>query len=199
MAKIGFKYVVAAPITAETAIATTYGAGMSLGKGVSASLSVDVNEVTLYADNMVAENLKEFKSGKLSLETDDLTYPVLGLLCGHTVTDNTLTANKDDAPKDVGVGFFGMVVRSGVKKYRAIWLHKAKFSEPNDELSTTGEKAEFKSSKIEGTLMATESGVWKDETITMFKSTGTLIPSTIPLSVICQYWKFPVYVGRILW
>ncbi|GHU48180.1 hypothetical protein FACS1894120_6560 [Clostridia bacterium] len=68
-------------------------------------------------------------------------------------------------PNDVGVGFFGMVVRGGAKKYRAIWLHKNKFAEPTDEMSTTGEKAEFKSSKIEGTILATESGVWKDETL----------------------------------
>ncbi|GHU48363.1 hypothetical protein FACS1894120_6780 [Clostridia bacterium] len=73
MAKIGLKHVVAAPVTAETATATTYGAGMIVGKAISASMSVEVNEATLYADNMVAETIKEFKSGKLTLETDDLT------------------------------------------------------------------------------------------------------------------------------
>jgi phi13 family phage major tail protein len=165
MAKIGLKYVVAAPITAETTAATTYGTGIVVGKAISAGLSVEVNGATLYADNMAAEIIKEFKSGKLTLETDDLTYQVLGILCGHTVTENTLTASKDDMPNDVGVGFFGMVVRNGVKKYRAIWFHKAKFDEPADEMTTTGEKAEFKSSKIEGTILATESGVWKDETL----------------------------------
>jgi phi13 family phage major tail protein len=138
---------------------------MILGKAISASVSIEINESFLYADDGIAESVKEFKSGKLSLNTDDLLYEVQGMLLGHTVTQNTLTANANDLAPYVGVGFYGQVVRDGVTKYRAVWFGKCKFAEPNDESKTKADSIEFTTPKVEGTVMRLADGTWKEETI----------------------------------
>lgn len=163
MAKTGMKHVVGAVLNESTAV-PSYTNGMVLGKAISASVSIEVSEAILYADDSIAESVKEFKSGKISLNTDDLTYAVQGMLLGHTVTDETLTANSNDVAPNVGIGFYGSVIRNGVTKYRAVWFYKVKFSEPNDESKTKGESIEFATPTIEGTIMKLSNGDWKGET-----------------------------------
>jgi phi13 family phage major tail protein len=147
-----------------TKTAPTYTDGIIIGKAISANVSVEVNEAILYADDAVAESVKAFKSGKISLNTDDLTYEVQGMLLGHSVSGDTLKANSNDVAPYVGVGFYGAVIRNGVTKYRAVWFYKAQFGEFSDESKTKGDNIEFTTPTIEGTLMALPSGDWKDET-----------------------------------
>ncbi len=45
---------------------------MPLAKAISAELSVELAEATLYADDGAAEIVKEFKSGTLTLGIDDI-------------------------------------------------------------------------------------------------------------------------------
>jgi phi13 family phage major tail protein len=162
MAKTGLKHVVGAPLKTD---GRTYNAGMVLGKAIAASISVEISEVLLYGDDSVCESIKEFKTGKISLNTDDLTYPVQGLLLGHTVTENTLVANANDVAPEVGVGFYGSVIRGGTTKYRAVWLNRCKFAEPSDESKTKGENIEFSTPTCEGTIMKRTDGQWKEEEI----------------------------------
>jgi phi13 family phage major tail protein len=163
MAKVGLKHVVGAVLD-ETGTTPAYSGGMIIGKAISASVSVEVNESILYADDGIAESIKEFKSGKVSLNTDDLTYGVQGMLLGHTATTTTLTANSNDIAPYVGVGFYGQVIRNGVTKYRAVWFGKCKFAEPNDESKTKADSIEFSTPTIEGTIMRLTNGDWKTET-----------------------------------
>lgn len=163
MAKTGLKHIVGAKLNAS-ASPPTYTNGIVVGKAITANVSVEVNEAILYADDAVAESVKAFKSGKITLNTDDLTYEVQGMLLGHTVTGDTLRANSNDVAPYVGVGFYGAVIREGVTKYRAVWFYKVQFGEFADESKTKGESIEFTTPTIEGTLMTLPSGDWKDET-----------------------------------
>jgi phi13 family phage major tail protein len=162
MARTGLKHVVGAALN-ETSTTPSYTSGIIIGKAISANISVEISEATLFADDSVAESVKEFKSGKLSLNVDDLTYDVQGLLLGHTVTPTTLTANSNDNAPYVGVGFYGQVIRGGVTKYRAVWFGKCKFGEPGDESKTKGENIEFSTPTIEGTILKMADGEWKKE------------------------------------
>ena len=163
MARIGLRHFVGAVLD-ELGNTPEYNDGMVIGKAISASVSIEINESILYADDGVAESIKEFKSGKISLNTDDLTYAVQGMLLGHTATATTLTANSNDVAPYVGVGFYGQVVRNGATKYRAVWFGKCKFSEPNDESKTKADSIEFSTPTIEGTIMRLANGDWKQET-----------------------------------
>jgi phi13 family phage major tail protein len=163
MAKTGLKHVVGAVLN-ESGTNPAYTAGKIIGKAITANVSIEVTEALLYADDTIAESIKKFKSGKISLNVDDLDYPIQAMLLGHTVATNTLTASGNDVAPFVGIGFYGSVVRSGVTKYRAVWLGKCQFAEPSDESKTKGESIEFSTPTIEGTVMKLKSGVWKEET-----------------------------------
>ena len=71
MAKIGLKYPVYAPAT-EAGSTITYGTGAVLAKAISANISIENNDVKLYADDVVAESDNSFASGTITIGIDDL-------------------------------------------------------------------------------------------------------------------------------
>ena len=72
MATIGLDKLFYAPITEAANGDETYGTPVQLAKAISADLSVELAEATLYADDGASEVVKEFKSGTLSLGVDDI-------------------------------------------------------------------------------------------------------------------------------
>ena len=172
MANIGLVYPVAALLTESPSGVPSYADGFVVGKAVSASMSIDFIEATLYADNTVAERVKEFKQGKLTFNSDDLTHEVQSKLLKRTLSNsgsgsenNMMTAKIDDTPPYVGFGFYGTVLRSNVRLARAIWLYKCQFSPPNVDFSTRGDNIEFKTPTIEGVVMALADGRYMDDAI----------------------------------
>ena len=155
MAKIGLKYPVYKGETTQGVI----------GKAIQADISIEVNDVKLYADDAIAESDKSFSGGTLTLGIDDLSDEVYATLLGHEVnpvTGEITAAGGDDGPY-VGIGFYGAKKVGGVRKYRAIWLPKVQFAEPNDENATKGENVEFRTPSLEGTIMVDDNGDWKKE------------------------------------
>ena len=72
MATIGLDKLYYAPITEDAVGEETYGTPVQLARAISADLSVELAEATLYADDGASEIVKEFKSGTLSLGVDDI-------------------------------------------------------------------------------------------------------------------------------
>jgi len=136
---------------------------------IKTDLSIDINEAQLYGDDRIVESVKEFKSGKLTLNGDHLEYDVLALILGHKVETITagngkkMTARGDDDGKPVGIGFYSTTIKDGKRKYRAIWLRKVKFGVPNESLETKGDNINFQTPTIEGTLLTDILGIWKEE------------------------------------
>jgi phi13 family phage major tail protein len=169
MSKIGLKYPVYAPAT-ETDSAISYGTGAVLAKAISANISIENNDVKLYADDVIAESDRSFASGTVTIGIDDLYDPakvaLLDYVQGDTV-DATTGAKElsvgTASPAYVGFGFYGKVIRNKVPYWRAIWLKKVQFAEPSDELSTKGESVEFGTPELEGTIMMAADGKWKEE------------------------------------
>ena len=154
MAKIGLKY----PVYKSDA-----GAGV-IGKAIQADISIETSDAKLYADDGIAESDTSFLSGTITLGIDDLSDEIQAALFGHTVSvDGEITASAEDVSPYVGVGFYGKKVVSGVKKWRAIWLHKVQFAEPEDTNATKGESVEFGTATTEGTIMLDDNGGWKSE------------------------------------
>lgn len=168
MAQIGLKYLICAPIT-ETSNTVSYSDGLVMSYAIKTDLSIEINDAKLYADDRIVESIKEFRSGKLTLNGDHLAYEVLALILGHKVETITpgggkkLTARGDDDGKPVGVGFYSTTIKDSVKKHRAIWLRKVKFSIPNESLETKGDNITFQTPSIEGTILTDILGVWKEE------------------------------------
>ena len=97
MATIGLDKLFYAPITETAAGVETYGKPAQLAKAISADLSVELAEATLYADDGAAEIVKEFKSGKLTLGVDDLGAEAASVLTGSTIDSNhvVISASED--------------------------------------------------------------------------------------------------------
>lgn len=168
MAQIGLKYLVCSKLT-EGSESTTYNSGFIMSKAIKADLSIEINEGKLYADDRIVENIKEFKSGKLTLNGDHISYESLSLVLGHklsaigTTQNKELVAKGDDDGAFVGVGFYATTINNGVRGYRAIWLTKVKFGIPNESLETKGDAINFQTPTIEGTILTDVNGVWKKE------------------------------------
>jgi len=151
MATIGLDRLYYAPITeAPVTGEETYGAPIMLAKAISAELSVELAEATLYADDGAAEIIKEFKGGKLSLGVDDIGRAAAETLTGATADDNgVLVSASEDSGNPVAIGFRA---KKASGKYRYFWLYKVKFAVPSDSLATKGDSITFQTPKIEGTV-----------------------------------------------
>lgn len=166
MKKIGLKYPVYA-LYADTTGSPVYTAGAVIAKAISAKITINKNNVKLYADDDIDEVDQSFIDGTETLGLNELTLETQGILLGHEVDELTgeLVANTNDVSPYVGHGFYGRIKRNGLNKWRAIWFHKMQFSEPNDETQTQGESIVFQTPTIEGIIMKDINGDWKSENV----------------------------------
>lgn len=155
MAKIGVKYPVYKSANKSGVI----------GKAIQADISISTNEAKLYADDTVVESDRSFQSGTITFGIDDLSDEIQVEFLGHKKDEETgeITANGNDRNPYVGVGFYSVKKVNGVKKYRAVWLTRVQFAEPEDTNATKGENVEFSTPTLEGTIMLDDNGDWKKE------------------------------------
>jgi phi13 family phage major tail protein len=154
MAKIGLRY----------PVYNANGKKGVIGKAIQADINITTNEVFVYGDDAVAETDKSFRSGRITLGLDDLNDIIQEDLLGHAIDeDGEVTASGDDTSPYAGIGFFGVKRVNNITKYRAIWLPKVQFAEPNDTNTTKGENTAFSTPTIEGVIMLDDEGNWKKE------------------------------------
>ena len=128
MATIGLDKLYYSKITEGENGDETYASPVSLAKAISAELSVELAEATLYADDKAAEIIKEFKSGTLKLGVDDIGITAAGVLTGAKIDDNNvLISASDDGGDPVAIGFRAKKANG---KYRYFWLYRVKFGIP---------------------------------------------------------------------
>ena len=96
MATIGLDKLYYAKITEGTNGDETYATPVSLAKAMSAELKIDINEATLYADDGAAEVVKEFKSGTLTLGSDNIGAAVASDLTGSQIDDNKVLVSQSE-------------------------------------------------------------------------------------------------------
>jgi phi13 family phage major tail protein len=151
MATIGLDKLYYAKITEDEEGNETYETPAFLAKAMSADLSVELAEATLYADDGAAEIVKEFKSGTLSLGVDDLGAEVASDLTGATIDSNgVVVSTGEDGGVPVAVGFRA---KKSNGKYRYFWLYRVKFGIPATALATKGDSITFSTPTIEGTIL----------------------------------------------
>lgn len=151
MATIGLDKLYYAEITEGENGEETYGTPTQLAKAMTADLSVELAEATLYADDGASEVVKEFKSGTLSLGIDDIGAESASVLTGATIDQNhVLVSASEDGGKPVAVGFRAKKANG---KYRYFWLYRVIFGIPATNLATKGDSITFSTPTIEGTVL----------------------------------------------
>ena len=151
MATIGLDKLYYAKITEAEDGEETYGTPEILAKAISAELSVELAEATLYADDGASEVVKDFKSGKLMLGVDDIGITAAQDLTGAAADDNgvLISAGENIAPP-VAIGFRALRANG---KYRYFWLYRVIFGVPSTNLQTKGDSITFQTPSIEGTVL----------------------------------------------
>ena len=151
MATIGLDKLYYAKITEAANGEESYEKPVQLAKAMSADLSVELAEATLYADDGAAEIVKEFKSGKLTLGVDDIGSTVASDLTGSTIDANgVIVSTSEDGGTPVAVGFRAKKANG---KYRYFWLYRVKFGIPAANMATKGDSITFSTPTIEGTIL----------------------------------------------
>ena len=151
MATIGLDKLYYAKITEDENGNETYETPVQLAKAMTADLSVELAEATLYADDGASEIVKEFKNGTLSLGVDDVGAAVASDLTGATIDANGVVVSaSEDGGAPVAVGFRA---KKSNGKYKYYWLYRVKFGVPATNLATKGDSITFSTPTIEGTIL----------------------------------------------
>lgn len=151
MATIGLDSLFYAKITEDTDGNENYDTPKILAKAMTAELTIDPAEATLFADDGASEVVKEFKSGTLTLGIDDIGPVTAGDLIGVKIDSNgVIVSSAEDNATPVAVGFRAKKANG---KYRYFWLYRVKFGVPGTSLQTKGDSITFSTPTIEGTVM----------------------------------------------
>ena len=151
MATVGLDKLFYAPITEDGNGYESYGKPAQLAKAITASISVEYAEGSLYADDVLSEYVREFKSGKITLGVDDIGTSAARILTGARVDSNgALIASTEDKSKPVAIGFRS---KKSDGTYRYFWFYRVVFAVPSTELETKNDSISFKTPSIEGTIM----------------------------------------------
>ena len=155
MATIGLRDLYRAPITIGDGGVEEYGTPVKMAKAISAELSVEVAEAILYADDGADEVVKEFVSGELTLNVNDLLPADLAALLGQQQDDDMVVYGSDtDEPPYFAIGFRA---KKAGGSYKYIWLYKVKFAIPS----------EFTTPEIVGQFIKRSDGLWKAEHVAL--------------------------------
>ena len=140
----------------------SYGERKSMGKAISANISVTVAEAKLYADDGLAESTKEFVEGSITISTDDIENNVESDILGATIDESgDVVSNKDDATPWIELGYIAARMKSGTKQYRGIVYYRVQFAVPNEDNTTMGQTISFGTPTFNGTLTANADGDWR--------------------------------------
>ncbi len=151
MATIGLDRLYYAKITENENGEETYDTPVPLAKAITAELSVELAEATLYADDGAAEVVKEFKSGTLTLGVADIGVDAAEVLTGATLDDNkVLISTSEDGGAPVAIGFRAKKANG---KYWYFWIYRVKVGIAATNLQTKGDSITFSTPTIEGTVM----------------------------------------------
>lgn len=153
MAEFGAKYPCFKPDDAEK--------GVVLGKLVAANLTVNLASGELYADDALDEQLSEFASGSLAMETNDLTDENAAQVYGCKVNDKTVVYNVGDTAPSGKLAYYKSLMRNKKKYYKGIFYPCARAALGNDNAQTKGGSITFATTQTTFTIMANDAGDWR--------------------------------------
>ena len=161
MASMGLKYMAWAKQATEPSNAVpTYEAGKVIGKMVSANLAIESNEGELYADDMLAEYINEFKSAEFTAEVNNIPLADQATLYGATYASDEFKATYTDTPPFGAIGGIQILLVGGVRKFRAWFFPKVRATMPDWDATTRGDSISFGTQPIQMKVMTPAYGPW---------------------------------------
>jgi len=141
----------------------TYSMGFKYSHAVSCNINPNYAEASLYGDDVQVEYDKEFVNATISLGTTSTPIQAASTMFGHTVEGNNVKYKTTDEANYVGVGMMAPEKVDGVKRYVALIVKCAKFSDSADSFTTKGDQLQFNTPTIDGSaISADDEGNWKE-------------------------------------
>ena len=157
MARIGLKGLTYAKLASGgSGSACVYASGATVADlMISADVTLERDDVKLFADNHAVERANGMTGGSIALELASLPNNVITALLGYAVASKVMTVTEDEAPY-VGFGYIVGEITGGVKSYKGYWFPKVQFGMDNDSATTKGESTEFQTNKLTGEILGVQ-------------------------------------------
>ena len=158
MARIGVKGLTYATVSsggAGSAVVYTGGATVA-NLMVKADVSIDREDVSLYADNGRVEHANGVTGGSISLELAALNDTLKEKLLGYTKDTAGVLHVKDNEAPYVGFGYITKEITNGSESYIGYWFWKVQFGTDTDSAQTKGESTAFQTESLTGNIMGVQ-------------------------------------------
>lgn len=161
MARIGFKKAKYNKIVGNSYAAVKESKVPEFEKVIDEKFAGEFNSAELYANDALAESDYSFTKGTLSLTVVDDEDKFCAELLGNTVgtTGGEVTSSIDDVAPEFGYGHIVPKIVGGVKKYKAEFFPRVKFTKITTDNKTRSASVEFGTTSIEGTVFPVETPI----------------------------------------
>lgn len=138
-----------------------------LSKAIRSTVTINSTDLSLYADDSIAEYVAEFVDGQITFEGDDLEDSVIADVMGASIDSGkgVITFKADDNANYIRLGFIVGRIKGNKKQYKAVIYTKIKFDPIQDDFETKGQTIVFKTSTLSGKIMRNADGIWKLATV----------------------------------
>ena len=127
---------------------------------IDEKFSPEYNNAELYANDGLAESDYSFKKGGLSVTVADDDDKFIAEIFGNEMKEEgEVTKTIDDTAPEFGYGHIVPKMVGGVKKYKAEFFPRVKWTKITTDNKTRGEGVEFGTTALEGTVMPLETEV----------------------------------------
>ena len=147
---------------------TPYTAPAAVGKMIGVEVKPQFKSGTLYADDSIAEEKKEFNYADVVLNTSVLPLVVASDMLGKKTSsakngEDTID-NIEDEPNYGAFGYIYGQVENKVTTYVVCFLPRVLFDIPEEKFETKGENIVFNTPTINGKAYANKDGDWRIKT-----------------------------------
>nr|DAO28460.1 MAG TPA: tail tube protein [Caudoviricetes sp.] len=145
----------------------TVGKPVTIGKMIEITIKPNYKEASVYADDGIAEQIKEFDSAELTLNIDEIALDAAVEIFGlkkSELKEYTAVFITEDGSTDSNYGTYGFIyasIKDGTTSYNVCMLHRVKFELPEDKIQTKGENITFSTPTISGKAYVDKDGKWR--------------------------------------
>ncbi len=141
-----------------------YSEGRRFGKAIKFEISPKYEDVSAYADINETDEEEEFVYADVMLEINGVKQEEEQMILGGTMEGNAIVSSQNDRAAYIGVGVRVKEIINGKVQYVAIWLHKAKFKEEEQDHETKGDSVNYTNPSITGRAIPDIEGKWRTKT-----------------------------------
>lgn len=145
----------------------TVGKPVTIGKMIEITVKPNYKEASVYADDGIAEQIREFDSAEVTLNIDEIAIDAAVEIFGLKKSElkkYTAVFVTEDGSTDSNYGTYGFIyasIKDGTTSYNVYMLHRVKFELPEDKIQTKGENITFSTPTISGKAYMDKDGKWR--------------------------------------